>query len=656
MEHESHGAEGSNQPGPRDIKVDLWARYTSRTTHVRDGINQHEEFGSDSKGKGKEKAVSSERTAEVNATLSRMVKKLKIEEKGWKEVGNAESRGDRGYDHGNRSDSLWQGGGSTRVPSGLSRRAAGGEGDGGGGKEGDAMGGGSGGGGNGGSGGGDDDGGIDDGDHPRQVEAEGELENELPVYDQLTDIDDMVKQEAESIQEAKREYGERSDEMIGVIKSLAQNYQDHNRNKDAERLRMKVLELHQEIFGEAIDGTIYSMIDLSISLHMQDRYEEASRLLLRALDRFQEMPSKMGGGGRPKFTKEKSELLLSIMAGLEINMKLWHDEGYQEMIRLHLLVIEETLKSWSFENSEDHLHGLESLMSVINQLPSSVGDEENLLASFSRCAWMVCPTSGRIMYAIKQRQGALFSKQERWKEAVEAYEEALPEAIAVYGQASDTVMDHREQLGLALQNLGKHRTAELHFKEALFLAKHLDNSGWRVVNAETNLASFYIKWGKGKKAKDLFKHVFQFGWDAHDNQLDDGCARGDITIRNCARIAAEALADDYYAQEKYEDSTHYALAAVQLRAGLPAQLAGEISQPMPDLIRHWDKLQPTVKGLELMKQTRDLVKDVYGAAHLETLLAEERLETMRRDEATGKQKETNKLNTKLTRWRKNLLK
>lgn len=78
-----------------------------------------------------------------------------------------------------------------------------------------------------------------------------------------------------------------------------------------------------------------------VSLHMQDCYEEARPLLLRALDRLQETPSGMADDGRPKFTKKKLKLLFSIMADLEINMGLWHDMGDQEMIKVHLLVIEQ---------------------------------------------------------------------------------------------------------------------------------------------------------------------------------------------------------------------------------------------------------------------------------------------------------------------------
>ena len=49
---------------------------------------------------------------------------------------------------------------------------------------------------------------------------------------------------------------------------------------------------------------------------------------------------KMADDGRPKFTKKNLELLFSVLADLEINMELWHDEGNQEMIKVHLLVIE----------------------------------------------------------------------------------------------------------------------------------------------------------------------------------------------------------------------------------------------------------------------------------------------------------------------------
>lgn len=49
------------------------------------------------------------------------------------------------------------------------------------------------------SGGEDDDGGSEEGDCPWQVDAEGELENELPVYGHVIDINVLVKQDVEAL-------------------------------------------------------------------------------------------------------------------------------------------------------------------------------------------------------------------------------------------------------------------------------------------------------------------------------------------------------------------------------------------------------------------------------------------------------------------------
>lgn len=54
--------------------------------------------------------------------------------------------------------------------------------------------------------------------------------------------------------------------------------------------------------------------------------------------------------------------------------------------------------------------------------------------------------------------------------------------------------------------------------------------------------------------------------------------------------SSRGLADDNDLQEKYEDSMYYALAEVQLRAGLPAQQTSEVLPSRPDLRRHWNKL------------------------------------------------------------------
>lgn len=48
-----------------------------------------------------------------------------------------------------------------------------------------------------------------------------------------------------------------------------------------------------------------------------------------------------------------------------------------------------------------------------------------------------------------------------------------------------------------------------------------------------------------------------------------------------------------------------------------------------------------------MRQAINLVKEVCGESHPETIVARERLESMLREESTGIQEEINGLNTKL---------
>lgn len=100
------------------------------------------------------------------------------------------------------------------------------------------------------------------------MDSEGALQIEFSLYISTYDLDVLAKSKKSSnSKKQERDYRERSNEYIGVIKSHAQNYQDHSRNVDAERRRMKVLESHREIIGEVTDGTFYAIIDCRISAH-----------------------------------------------------------------------------------------------------------------------------------------------------------------------------------------------------------------------------------------------------------------------------------------------------------------------------------------------------------------------------------------------------
>lgn len=69
--------------------------------------------------------ISSEAQGQTTTLLKARLQIL-ADELSWDYRGSADSKESGGYDHGNTVDSLWQGGGATKVPEGLKRSAGGG--------------------------------------------------------------------------------------------------------------------------------------------------------------------------------------------------------------------------------------------------------------------------------------------------------------------------------------------------------------------------------------------------------------------------------------------------------------------------------------------------------------------------------------------------
>ena len=168
--------------------------------------------------------------------LNSKLESLLFEHLGWINHGNAQSREEGGYDYGNTADSLWQGGGSTKIPDGLRRSAGGSGGDkdegmggsaGGGGSEGD--------GGNGGNGGGDGNSFKMDGDDEgRDGGKEEGYEERAREYKALLDA------EVYKIDRTRFVYGEHHSEYRRVVSECADDWESAGWHGEAARLRDQV--------------------------------------------------------------------------------------------------------------------------------------------------------------------------------------------------------------------------------------------------------------------------------------------------------------------------------------------------------------------------------------------------------------------------------
>ncbi|SLM38770.1 violaceus kinesin [Lasallia pustulata] len=74
---------------------------------------------------------------------------------------------------------------------------------------------------------------------------------------------------------------------------LAATYHQQGRSKEAEEIKLEVLELRKEVLGEKHPDTIYSMADLAATYHQQDlaatyhqqgRSKEAEEIYVEVLE------------------------------------------------------------------------------------------------------------------------------------------------------------------------------------------------------------------------------------------------------------------------------------------------------------------------------------------------------------------------------------